>query len=500
MSITEVEADYYYDFHVPVYENYWACGIFHHNTGKSTFLGRLADACIAEGEGVLLIDPKGDLAEEVAKRTEHPDKLIYISPGLYPNRSFTLNVLEVPTDDPCREAMRDIAAANMLRMMEHIGGYDRETMMLIDTYLRAAVKTAFTKEQPTLIDVLAVLLLEEERKELLEQTRHEEIRVFWKNFEKRNPAEQRSQIDSTMRRLWPYLLDTATNRFVASPTSTLKLTQWLNDGMLVVVNLADRLPIEDADRMGNLIVSHMAAQYRLRSNKLLPQDTDRRWRLIVDEFHRFSPSPYADIIRTGRSANFFPVVAHQDAGQLRKKDYLTDSLGHASQLAFRRSSGDVPTSSYQAQAQFVTAQAEMQKHEADWTHRSPTGTTTTRLRMLDWQAAAKPNQLETAAAQALQFTLPKSDIPSSRDRFKAWGQGGTMESDANQRSAKETRKNPPPPHPPVRHEPDSTRDGGAGAGRPVRATDLFSGGQDALLGGGDDQGSPKRSPGRPKGR
>lgn len=35
-EITEVSQDNYYDFHVPIYNNYWAGGIFHHNCGKTT--------------------------------------------------------------------------------------------------------------------------------------------------------------------------------------------------------------------------------------------------------------------------------------------------------------------------------------------------------------------------------------------------------------------------------------------------------------------------------
>ena len=39
-NITEVVKEVYYDFHVPIYENYWMGGVFHHNCGKTT-LGRI---------------------------------------------------------------------------------------------------------------------------------------------------------------------------------------------------------------------------------------------------------------------------------------------------------------------------------------------------------------------------------------------------------------------------------------------------------------------------
>ena len=48
-SIKPTTMDYYYDFHVPVTNNYWACGLIHHNCGKST----LAEALSVNKEYVI---------------------------------------------------------------------------------------------------------------------------------------------------------------------------------------------------------------------------------------------------------------------------------------------------------------------------------------------------------------------------------------------------------------------------------------------------------------
>jgi hypothetical protein len=445
--------------------------------GKSTFLGRLADGGIESGEGVLLIDPKGDLAVDVASRTAYPEDLIYITPGAYSDKYFTLNVMEV-SDNP---KLRDIVAGNVVKMFEHLGKYDAAFMTLVGKYLVACVQTAYAKPDPTLVDVIKIMLIDTFRAEMVAKTRRPDLKIFWEYYEKRTGPEQRSQIDSTLGRLWEFLNFETSYWTIASPTSTLKLADWLNEGKLVVVNLAQGLDEGDARRLGNLMVSYLTTQYRLRESGLVPWDRSRRWRLIVDEFQEFSPIPFAQIIRNGRAFNFFTVVAHQDSAQLNDYPQLKGAVGHAARLEFRRSIDDIPTRSFTAQDEYRAGQDALRKFEADWTFRSPTGTTTTRVRMADWKAVAKPEQLGLAVDQAIQHTLPKSQIPSLSEDYRAWRQGGTMGSNA--KSTKAAGKNQvPPARQNLPDEPNPTWRGDPGAARPTGLLDLFPSGQDLLLG------------------
>src|SRR6478672_1109042 len=74
-------------------------------TGKSTLLGQIAEQCAGAGEGVLVIDTKGELAEDIAARTTHPDQLIYVAPAAHlgAERYWALNPLELDRSIPGAE-------------------------------------------------------------------------------------------------------------------------------------------------------------------------------------------------------------------------------------------------------------------------------------------------------------------------------------------------------------------------------------------------------------
>src|ERR1700712_5149072 len=68
-------------------------------TGKTHLLAFLAEQLAGLNEGVLVLDHKdGQLARDLAGRTEHVDKLVYVAPGLAHERGRTwgLNVLDGP--------------------------------------------------------------------------------------------------------------------------------------------------------------------------------------------------------------------------------------------------------------------------------------------------------------------------------------------------------------------------------------------------------------------
>ncbi|MDP9359491.1 MAG: type IV secretory system conjugative DNA transfer family protein [Chloroflexota bacterium] len=455
------------------------------NTGKSTLLGNLAEQFAGlAGQGVLVLDIKGDLAHEIAARTRYPDKLIYFAPGEchFPGgqRTWALNPFEFDRHD--RDAAYRMAEA-IPALFERMGMADLSTMANIRQTLQATTQLALRDDEPTLLTLPLVLYHPPTRAQLLAKRAWPATKVYWQHdYEGVTPSEQRRKTTTTTNRFFDFLSSPAMNALVGTYRSTFRLREWLSEGKFVVCNLGTNLHRNVGIMIGNLIMATLVEATFAR-----PDDGRRNtWRCVVDEFHLFVGDQFASIINEARSFKLFPVLAHQGASQLssdakRRAGDLLEAVGHAG-VRYELSRGfEDGQERFAARLRYRTGPKGTPREE--------------RVLLLDWWGEPVPGQRQRAIAtqENDRFTAPVADV-YRRNSERYWdlmlggaekpakptkqGDGG-FRSRQTKRSSAEEAAGPGP----VRPEPGATaptgddppRPAGAGGDRPPSLLDEFPG-------------------------
>lgn len=284
--------------------------------GKSWFLAHLIEWFQKAGEGVILFDIKGDLAELVVRRAPDPRKVIYIDPYSAALRGhyWALNPIDLT-----RRRWADFSkrANSLTEIMENIGAYDPDVMARIHTILAESMRLAIAQPSATFMDTY-VIVHDKDYRDTLLRSPHvpDPTRDYWVNIFPSTLRSAEGMVETTDRRLReilapPYLLN-----MLNQPKSTLKLTRWLERGDLIVVNLdIVNLGLTEAQKIGNLLLGYLAQEAIGRPKG----QRERIWRVIVDEFHELSTLPFARMIEQMRAANVFPVLAHQFEAQMHPR-------------------------------------------------------------------------------------------------------------------------------------------------------------------------------------
>ncbi|MCP2342941.1 type IV secretion system DNA-binding domain-containing protein [Actinomadura rupiterrae] len=280
--------------------------------GKSTFLAGQILADANAGRGALVIDPKGDLIEDILHRL--PERAIGKAVVFDPAQDGPppcLNVLAGP--DPAFAA--EAIVTTFRRCFASSWG------ARMDDLMRAAclTLTQVNKSKATLADLPRLLEQDALRVSVTGQLQPGLLDQFWKGYDELTPGARAQLISPVMNKLRAVLLRPFVRAALSGARSTVDLAKTLDHGGLILVRAAKGVLGEDAARLlGSLVLAHTWQAITPRA--ALPEHARRDATAYIDEAHNFLnlPGSVSDILAEARAYRLSLVIAHQHLSQFPK--------------------------------------------------------------------------------------------------------------------------------------------------------------------------------------
>jgi len=310
-------------------------------TGKSALMYNMAKQDIEAGEGVAVIDPHGDLVEDLLRSIPQNRKqdVVWFDPGDR-SRSFGLNMLEYNLQKPEQKSLvvnELLSIFKKLFVAEHMGP-------IFDQYFRGATLLLledYENEVPILSDINKVLTDTAYRRKKLDRIKNQEVIKFW------TEQAEKAGGDASLNNMAPYITskidgfisDEFIKPIISQPKSSLNFRDAMDNKKIILVNLSKgKIGDLNANLIGLVIVGKLLISALGRVD--IPEEKRDDFYLYIDEFQNFTTDSIATILAEARKYKLNLSVAHQFIKQLEEniRDAIFGNVG--SIIAFRVGADD----------------------------------------------------------------------------------------------------------------------------------------------------------------
>ncbi len=281
-------------------------------TGKSNLLLNVALSDIAAGDGLCLLDPHGDLVDDILTRIpEHRLKdVILFDPGDidYP---LGLNIFECPNrDDP--KLVDRICSEVVLTFKKLFPDFWGPRM---EDLLRHSILTLIATPDCTMLDLLPLLTDPEARARYVSRTTDPILRHYWAQAFPENKRSQSEWVSSSLNKIGRFLTNPVIRNIVSQPKSAFDFRAIMDEGKVLLVNLSKgQLGEDNSGLLGSVLVGKILIAALSRSEVGFAER--RPFHLIVDEYHSFATESFPTLQSEGRKFGIDTLVAHQYRDQL----------------------------------------------------------------------------------------------------------------------------------------------------------------------------------------
>jgi len=274
---------------------------------------------ILNGEGVGVLDPHGDLIEDILKKIppERAEDVVVFSPSDL-ERPLGLNLIEY---DPNYPEQKTFLINEMIKIFDKLYDLKSTGGPIFEQYMRNALLLIMDDPDSgsTLMEVPKVLADAKFRRMKLDRCKDPTVVAFWKE------EAEKAGGDAALANVVPYVTSKLT-QFISNDTmrpiigqqkSAFNLRDIMDNQKILLIDLSKgQIGEMNAFLLGMILIGKILMSALSRSD--ISEDKRKDFYLYIDEFQNFTTDSISSILSEARKYGLNLIIAHQYLGQLVK--------------------------------------------------------------------------------------------------------------------------------------------------------------------------------------
>jgi hypothetical protein len=282
-------------------------------TGKSTLISNMVVSDILAGRGVCLVDPHGEIAEEVLQFVpeDRINDVIYFNPSdiKFP---IAFNPLEKVSFE-----MRHLVASGLMSVFKKI--WPDVWSARMEYILNNALLALLEYPNSTLLGIMKMLSDKQFRKSIVENLQDPVVRSFWVDeFAKYTQRLETEAVAAIQNKVGQFVTNPLIRNIVGQVHSSFDMRRVMDEQKIIIVNLSKgKIGEDNSALLGAMIITKL--QLAAMSRVDMPMEDRKDFYLYVDEFQNFATESFATILSEARKYRLSLTLAHQYIDQLDEK-------------------------------------------------------------------------------------------------------------------------------------------------------------------------------------
>ena len=287
-------------------------------SGKSTLLANLILQDIRAGKGISLIDPHGDLAQEVLRLlpANRKDDLVYFDPGDQKS-PYKINLLETKYKEGTSEYASEVdqMTESIISLMRKVFSSEDNSGHRIEYILRNAIHTAIVIPDSDIFTVFRLLTDIKYRRQALPKIKDPDLINFWWNELGKAGDYQRVKMSSGVTsKIGRFLFYEPAKRVFSTSKSTLDIARVMDESKILICNFSKGRLGEDGSKLfSTALLTELQLSALGRVNQLRKDRIDHY--LYVDEFQNLAPNVLIQMLSEARKYGLYLTMAEQSPSQ-----------------------------------------------------------------------------------------------------------------------------------------------------------------------------------------